>query len=135
MSFADERRAIEGRLADNFATLPIRFENVPFEQPHDAGFVSLSIRPGQARQASTGPNPLHRYTGTIQVDVFVPEDTGTQAARAHADTLEAIFRGAQFTAGASGTITCRTPRLETPMARDGWFQLSLRVPYQRDRLA
>ena len=86
MSFADERRAIEVRLADNFTALPVRFDNLPFDQPHDAGFVTLSIRAGQARQVSTGPRPLHRHTGTIQLDIFVPEDSGTQAGRAAACT-------------------------------------------------
>ena len=32
MSFADERRAIEGRLADNFTALPIAYENLPFAE-------------------------------------------------------------------------------------------------------
>ena len=135
MSFADERRAIEGRLADNFTALPVRFDNLPFDQPHDAGFVALSIRAGQARQVSTGPRPLHRHTGTIQLDIFVPEDSGTQVSRAHADSLAAIFRGARFAAGDSGTITCRTPRIDTPGVRDGWHLISLRIPYQRDHLA
>jgi hypothetical protein len=134
MSFADERRAIEARFAANFSTLPVAYENVPFAQPASGGFVRLTIRPAGARQASTGSSPLQRYAGLIVADIFVPENTGTATARAHADTVEAIFRQAQFSAGNSGTITCRTPSIEAVGVRDGWFQLSVSVPYQRDRI-
>ena len=134
MSFADERQAIETRFALNFTALPIRYEGQRFEMPSAGGFVALKIRNGTGRQISTGSPPLHRYTGTIVVDVFVPEDTGTATARIHADKIDQIFRRAQFSAGNSGTILCRTPSISTVGVDSGWFQLSVNVPYQRDSI-
>jgi len=132
MSYADERRAIETRLDSNFTALPIKYEGQRFQMPSSGGFVALTIRNGSGQQISTGSPPLHRYTGTIVVDVFVPEDTGTATARMHADTIDDIFRRAQFSAGSNGTISCRTPSISTVGVESGWFRLSVNIPYQRD---
>ena len=69
MSFADERRAIESRFADNFTALPIKYQNASFNPPANAAWVALTIIPGEGRQASIGGSPLYRYVGVIQVDM------------------------------------------------------------------
>jgi len=134
MSFADERQAIEARLAANFDALPVKYENQRFEMPPSGGFAAVKIRPGGGRQVSTGSRPLHRYIGDIVIDVFMPENMGTASPRTYADAIEAIFRRAQFSAGNSGTITCKTPAITDVDAADGWFQMSVTIPYQRDRI-
>jgi len=134
MSFADERKAIETRFAANFTALPVQYENQRFAMPATGGWARLTIRNAGAGQISTGSSPLHRYAGVILADVFMPEETGSQAARTHADTIEAIFRRAQFSSGSSGTILCRTPSITTVGVADGWFQVQVSVPFQRDRI-
>lgn len=132
MSFSDERRAIETRLADNFSALPIWYENQKFDIPAGTPWVKITILNGAGRQASINSSPLQRYVGVIQIDVFVKQDSGTATARTHADTIEAIFRNAQFSAGSSGTITCRTPSITPVPDQDEWYQLSVSVSYHRD---
>ena len=134
MSFADERRAIEARFASNFSALTVKYENQRFTPPKTEPWVALTILPGQGRQASIGSAPLNRYPGVIQVDIHVPENSGTQTARTHADTIEAIFRNVQFSAGSSGTISTRTPFITTRGITDGWYTLTVSVNYQRDKI-
>lgn len=131
MSFADERAAIEARFAANWSTTRVKYENTQFEQPRTA-WVALFILNGDGRAISIGNDPLHRYAGVISVQVHVPESSGTQTGRAYADTIAAIFRNRQFSNGSSGTITCRVPSIGIPVVRDGWYQINVTCPYQRD---
>lgn len=130
--FADERTAIATRLASNWSTTTIQYEGQPFVQP-TTPWISLSILSGAGRQASLGSSqPLHRFVGVIQIDVFVPENTGTNTARQYADTLSTIFRRAQFSYGSSGVITCETPSVQPGPPEAGWNRLIVSTPYRRD---
>lgn len=131
--FADERRAIEERLAAGFTAIPIRYENVPFQQTQTP-YCALFIRRGEGNQIELGAGPrLARWAGLIVVQVFVPEDTGTQVAAQHADSIAAVFHRQDFSAGASGLIRCRVARVETIGNRHGWHQVNVVTPYIRDK--
>lgn len=132
MSFAGERQAIEKRLSDNWTTTPIQFDNVAFSAPADNTYVSLTIINGDADQIELGETPVHRHIGVITIQVFVPVENGTNTARSYADSLAAIFRNVQFSAGSSGTILCRSPNIVRVGVSNGLYQLNVAVPYQRD---
>ena len=133
--YADERRAIEARLAANFSAIPIRYENAPFQESDEA-YCAVFVRRGQGHQITLGPAPqLNRWAGLIIVQVFVPEDTGTQAAAGYCDSIADVFRRQEFSAGSSGLIRCRVPNVETIGTKAGWFQMNVEVPYIRDKSA
>lgn len=133
----DARIAIEKRLADNWGTTtPIRYwsSGVPFQIPTTA-YIAIQIEDFDGRQVTLGASAqLHRYTGQITIQVFVPERTGAKAADGYCDQLDGIFRRAQFQHGQSGVITCRTPSKRTVGTRDGWYQVNLVTAYQRDKI-
>ena len=131
--FAAERQAIEARLSANFTAIPIRYENVPFQETQ-AAYCALFIRRGEGNQITLGNSPqLQRWAGVIIAQVFVPEDGGTQTALGHADTIAAVFNRQEFSAGQSGLIRCRVARVETVGTRSGWHQLNVVIPYIRDK--
>jgi hypothetical protein len=139
--FVDERSAIEQRFYTQWAAItPIKFENVEFVQPEASPWVSLIIQRGSGDQIDIGTsNPTHRYNGVINVQIFTPQLTGTRsqgstAADALADKVSGIFRNAQFSSGALGTIRCRTPRIVVS-GNDpyGWYQINVLTPYVRDQ--
>lgn len=132
MSFRDAAQAIESRLQTNWTATPIQFENVPLAEP-GAAYVALFIRDGEGVQISLGTPALRRWPGIIILQVFVPERTGTRKAREYADALATIFDRAQFSSGASGVISCHTPSIDTVGTRDGWCQVNVTVPFQRNR--
>jgi hypothetical protein len=131
MSFADTRRAFEARLSANWSTTPIKYEGVPFAETASA-YIALNILDGEANQVSLGNAPRHRHAGVCIIQIFTPEDTGTQTPRAYADTLAALFRAQQFSAGSSGLITCRSPSLRPLGVRGGWMTHNLVIPFHRD---
>lgn len=146
MSFALTRQAIEARFATAWAiaepTVPVKYQNALFDQPANSEWVALHVLDGPGAQASLETGPFHRYVGVIVIQIFVPENTGTQRARTLGDNAASVFlvsnRGAAFKAGGgnpldgSGRITCLTPAIEPGEVNEGWFQMNVNVPYQRD---
>jgi hypothetical protein len=132
----DARIAIEKRFNDNWTTTPKRFwsSNTPFEIPTTA-YVAIQIDEMDARQISFGNPPyLHRYDGLITIQILVPERTGPAVADGYCDTLDTLFRCAQFSYNNSGVITCRTPQKRTVGITQGWYQVNLLVQYKRDKI-
>ena len=130
------RIAIESRLATGWGTTtPIRYwsSGVPFDVPATA-YIALQIEEFDAQQITLGGGTqTHRYFGIITIQVLVPERQGAKAAAGYCDTLDDLFRRAQFSQGNSGLITCRTPQMRVIGVRDGWFQMNLSIEYQRDK--
>ena len=132
----DARIAIEKRLADNWATTPIQYwsSGVPFQTPTTA-YIAITIEEFNGTQITLGGTPqLHRYFGIITLQVFVPERQGAKTAAGYCDTLDNLFRRAQFSQGNSGLITCRTPQARMIGASDGWYQMNLAIEYHRDNV-
>jgi len=139
LGFEDVRGAIEERLAANWTTTPIQWENVPFVQPSRnaavPAWISLAIRGNrEGGRASVGTTtPLRRYLYTIINQIFVPEETGTTLAYQYADTLGIVWRDVTFAAGATGTLRCFEPNaVEVGPEGSGWYQLNLITNFQRD---
>lgn len=132
MSFEDTRKAIESRLASNWTTTPIRFENVPFTETA-VPYVALFILDGEGKQISLGTPSLQRWAGLIVVQIFVPQDTGTKTARTYADAIGAIFDRQQFASGNSGTIRSRIPSIRRIGITHGWDQTNVTIPFIRDK--
>lgn len=130
--FADERKAIESRLKNAWTTTPIKFEKVPFDQIATP-YVALFILDGDGSQISLGTPALRRWPGIIMVQIFIPEDSGTQIERTYADSIGAIFDRAQFSSGSSGTIRCRIPSIKSLGIINGWQQLNVTIPFIRDK--
>ena len=136
MSFEDERRAIESRFASNFTTVTadrIAWENRRFKQPDTGTWVRFTVLNGETRNAALSNTILKRTIGVIAVQVFVPELTGTKTAREAADAVATVFQNQQFSAGNSGTITCRAASIRSIGIDAGWFQINVTCPYQRDQ--
>lgn len=134
--FDDARSAIETRLYNNITTVDganIEFMNSRFEMPNNEIWIRLTIREGEARQASLGNYSfLKRYSGAIIIDVFVPEYQGTKDGREVADEIATIFDRKQFSYGSSGTISTRITSARDVGPREGWYHISCTINYHRD---
>lgn len=133
----DARIAIEARLATGWgATTPIRYwsSGVPFVVPSGA-YIALQIEEFDAQQITLGETPqTHRYFGTITIQVLVPERQGAKVSAGYCETLDDLFRRAQFSSGNSGVMTCRTPQVKTIGVLQGWYQVNIATAYHRDKI-
>jgi hypothetical protein len=73
MKQPDERAIIETHFKEQWDNAaPVQFENVPFERPSDAPYVSFWVLPEDGRQISSGKEPVWRFDGRIEVAVNFP---------------------------------------------------------------
>lgn len=126
-TFQDIRESIESRFNTNWTTTAISWDNVSYTPDSETAFVRLMIEETDARQASMGTTPCHRFTGLIHIQVLVPVNTGTNTARGYADSISDIFRNANFDG-----IQCRTPRIERIGDIGEWWQASVIVEFWKD---
>lgn len=133
MNWEDERRAFEKRLKDNWTDpTPIFFDNLTVEKPTTGAYGIFYITPGDSAQITLGFPARHRLVGVIVLKLLLRESEGTSKIRKLADTFSPIFRDADFSLGSSGRILCRSPSIGRLGVVDGWYQLNVTVPYQRD---
>lgn len=81
--FDDVREKVYQIFASEFAaehpTVLQRFENQKFEQPNNVPWIYVSVLPGDSIRADIGTNQKNFYHyGAIQVQLMVPESTGTK---------------------------------------------------------
>lgn len=132
MSYEAERVSAEVAFGTGWgATTPIKYTNAPFDDPAGSEFVEFHLLSGSGNLASLGgANTMHRFFGIAQIDIYVPENTGTDRARELADTAAAIFRDIRIDdmLFRASSITHGAP----PPA--GYYRLTVTVPYQRDEI-
>ena len=95
MSFEAQRAAIETYLNLNWHTTEIHYDNVPFvHEDTTKPYINLIIIPAEMEQTGMGGTTNnYRVYSVVQIDIFVPEDTGTKTIATYTDTLIALFRG------------------------------------------
>ena len=128
MSFEGECALLEARFGSSWATAtPIDWDNVPYKPVAGTAFVSVKVVNGFAAQAAFGSSSLYRSDGVFSISIFTPLDNGRKNADLYADKACAIFRG-----WSSSGLTCRAPYVTRVGEFNGWYQLTIAVPYFRD---
>ncbi len=130
MGWGSERKAVQARLADNWTTTVIKFENVPLKKTYDK-YIALFIRHGERDQLTLGSDPTVRSTSLVIIQIFVPKDTGTDLAKAYADTLAALFDRIQLIDEESNLLSFETADIEEVGEDGAWYQVNVTVPYTR----
>lgn len=140
MNFDAERQAIITLLLQNWVATPVRLENLSLASAEDlsAGYLAAWVLSGVGAQVTLGPQPLLRFAGVLQIQIYIPQDRldGDLLARSYANTLATLFRLQQistiYQSAPSGLISCGVPSLAgIPRAADGWWQTTLSVPFTR----
>lgn len=133
MSSAAVYDDIHDHLVANFTAAPLVFENEPWpEQDTPAAFVFIEIFGDFYAQESFGSpgQNLWRETGSINMHVIVPNDTGTRDARMLARQLVALFRevevsGIRFRDMAIGAG-------EPGEEKSNYYRMTATVDFERD---
>lgn len=135
--FATVAKLIETRFKTGweavYSTIPIRFKNVPWKQPTGGEWVSLSIIPGDGRQASLGSGKLERQLGIVVVQIFTPKNTGSRRSYDLADAAATILRY-QTLSEAGVNVILRAPELANVGERMDNLQDNLKIPFQAEKI-
>ena len=133
--YAVERQLLYSHMATQTTGLGVHYENFKFDQPSANGWLTMFIRGITANKASVGAaRNFRRFTGLVQIDIYVPEKTGIATLRGHADTLGTLWDSKTLT-GSGNVLITRTPNYTELGTQDGWFRGTLTVNYRRDKLS
>ena len=138
--FADFEKAVQTRMSEQWAagaypSLPVFYENYAHGmEAGDNSFIELILRDGEGERISIPPAAIDRYAGVIIAQIFVRPRFGARIARQYADAVSEIFKWMQFETGQSGRITCKTPSIIPLGEVDGWIQINVSIPFQRDKI-
>ena len=95
MSFEAARAAIFGTFKQEFGlaypTTKVYYENQKFEQPVGQPWVSIAFIPNLSRRADIGTVKHFKHEGVVNVNVMVPEDTGTKTMHEMADKVFTVL--------------------------------------------
>lgn len=110
--YAGAVAAIRDRLAANWTTTPIAYQNEPFDPPTDPNsgaltpwvFLEVLSNDSGLRGAGTPGDNIWITIGHILVHVYVPINSGADLAQHYATTIGEIFRAAGFYSDGQGAI-------------------------------
>jgi len=133
MSYEAETATLTARFNSVFPglqpTVSIAWPNAPFTPTTGVPWVRFSIQQAPAEQIGFGSSSVRdRHYGTVFVQVFVPVETAVQTAMQIADDAAAALRRYSTT----GLFTRSASIQDVGPTPDGWYQVNVSVPYQRD---
>lgn len=131
-SYNDAREAILLAFTTAWAErAPYVFDNEDFTAPKDAPWARVAVRHSGGGQETIGPPGARRFErrGTVFVQVFVPQNTGTIALGSLATVVRETFEGV--------TLAGTTVRFSGVIVRDGgpdgsWFGTTVEAPFTYD---
>ena len=133
MTYELARQAIYTRLNDawtvDYPSVPIQWENRLrvdlFQQT--APFIGCEVLFDGAQQASIEYAPIHRYTGSIFLTVFVKEHEGSAVQNTYLTYLTDLFKSTTF-----GSVNTKAAVPLPPALFEGWWRKSVAVGFWFD---
>lgn len=143
MSRETERAAIGAHFASVWdpADGPIAWPNKPFDTPANSMFAVFNIVGRGTFRRSVGGSFFKRHEGTLQVDIYTPQDKGTRRSRIIADILENAYQDLLLVLSDGEAVKFGTPSsrvLDPNVIRasnldDNWARFMFEAPYHRDQ--
>lgn len=133
MSYEAELTTLATRFNVQFSasqpSVGIAWPNTQFTPTVGTPWVRFSVRQADASQIGFGSSAVRdRTQGTVFIQIFTPTDEGVIEGLQIADDAAAALRRYSTT----GLFT-RTPLVQDiGPTGDGWYQVNVSVPYQRD---
>ena len=137
MMYIEEFRAAAAasfntQFASVYPSIPIQWENLPFEQPDGLPYVSFMVGDGMGREAEIGTGTkVERYTGQVRIMVHVPKDQGSKLSNEIAQVAARIFIRQALTGVNWATRFTRGTRVREVTAGE-WCVRTIDIAYERD---
>lgn len=120
---------------------PTAWPNQPFVAPPGARWAQITILTYSTDRISLGrENFLKRTIGSVQIDLFCPQDQGASGNKSISDYLEDHFEDRIFIISPQEKIEFGTPESRETTGvqerqegtNDNWFRTVVDIPFQRD---
>lgn len=127
--FEDISKAFNGIMIDNDFSLPVVFENTPYDETTGDNFLAIFLLPSPTLQASLGDEGCDEHKGIFQIDIVYNTYSGTHELYQKADEINAIIKsGATFT---NNTLNVRIGNvsIQRLTVSDGLATLNMSIDY------
>jgi hypothetical protein len=112
---------------------PIAWPNKPFTPVVGSPYLRATMMPAEPLTIASFVQGENRYSGIMQVDVFVPDGDGTKRATTIADIVGNHFkRGLTVAAQTFSILIRRPPYMLSPYKDGAWWGIPVRVYYIAD---
>lgn len=137
MSFESHMAALHTFIDANYTSTPVAYGGgVAFDSEDVGDWIKVSILDGASGQPCVGSEAVtkYRFNGFINIVIYGELTTSGKTAenrvREYADTLTTLFLANKT----QSNVLYRTPSLAVLGEADGYFSVTLSVPFQRDEL-
>lgn len=128
---------IRAKIADLFTTefgasnptVSVDYENQKFQQPVGAPWVKLTVIDGDDCRENIGNETQFKTVGVVNIQIMVPEKTGTKVMRDILDSIKPIFLDRQVSMS-NGSITFYYGEAKAPREVAGWYSRSYQVAFR-----
>lgn len=110
-------------------SVPTAFEGVAFTPTTGQKWAQVTNLRAGDDVASIGVGGMDESTGVFQIDVNVPENTGTAVLLADADALRAYFVAGRLLTYQTQTVRVRRADVSPIRRVDGWLRISVSITY------
>ena len=128
MSYAQIQAELDAHLETLVGLPPLSKENV-LVQLNGTAFTRATLIPTTPVFGTLGTTGKTLRTGTYQVDVFVPENSGSATPNATADAIIAHFNKGLALAGADVTVIIRKAWRSVAIRSDGYYNVPVSVEW------
>ena len=137
MNFEEFRAFAEEKFDTDWTATPVEWENVSESDALIAvknaktPWVRFTIRDGDGNRQTIGSDSrLNRYAGSLIIQIFVAQKTGTASARTYAAIIAAIWDGY----AGEPCLEFGPADITVVGETEGWFQFNVTVPFLNDDL-
>lgn len=135
MSFGTVRNAINAAFNTAWASAtPIAWPNVEFTKP-DSAWVRITVDGNVSDQAAFGDGVLHRNSGLIFIQVFIPDNQGPSSADTYAQNAADALQYKRIDHVSGGRPIRTWGATQRTVGNDnGWFQVNVTIPFDYDEV-
>ena len=118
----------------------IAWPNKPFDTPANSMFCVFNLLDRGTLRRSLGLSFFKRHLGTMQIDIYTPQNVGTKRSREIADRLELLYDTMTLVLVDGEAVVFETPssrQLDPNVIRaanldNNWDRFLVEAPYYRD---
>jgi hypothetical protein len=113
-------------------TIPVAWENQRFNRPANSAYVDFSVQFGAIVRANIGENGRDRHHGLINVQLQVPEDTGTRLLNEMSQTVVDLLKHKAWSLGADGKLVTCNPDVRSRPNINGYACRAVMIEFYLD---
>lgn len=128
------REALETTFQSEFPAaqpgIPVRFDNVPFEQPKGSPWVDFCVQGGVFQRANIGAPNQFKQWGVVNVTCMVPKDSGNKVCGQLADSTMQILADRQISVPGVGSVTLYGGERRDRGVINGWWTINVMLDFR-----